>query len=446
MYNSTRNVEVDAVCNFCSKVIPGDDVLKKATTQVNNQVTYIDCGNKKVCPTCVGEFLQYQRILERERRLLSVYIQTCKLYNYSWENKFQDINVSQYLHMYLQLEQFKTDSTYKLLSRPISYEFMQVKEYSGDYSKDANDISGVSFPQNISIPSLKPCVITCPSEGMGLIKLPREKDFILLEKSNFNASSVLEFSLNEMKVISSGKQSPRAGAAGGFMYPGAKSSNLSKKTENERILSIRKNSVAMSLSYKGDDGKVKSFNSVYRDLFMRRLTSKQKYKEAMRSIGYQRILISEMISRLRTFVLLHHLNIVPIQSTIFSFLCYKEDRIKMEKEFIKVGNSHLDAKLLAWACSTGEMRNHQAVHAHFDGNKSHPIESYTLFGRLSLNLRNMTIRVLNDLEEGYLILPLEGITLKLKCGYDIMHCCLTHTLHLADNIRNTCNWSKVHGP
>ena len=118
----------------------------------------------------------------------------------------------------------------------------------------------------------------------------------------------------------------------------------------------------------------------------------------------------------------------------------------MEQEFIKMGHSELRAKLLSWACSTGEMRNHQAVNAHYDGNKSHPVETYTLFGRLSVNLRNMTVGLLHDLEDGYLVLPLEGITLKIECGYDIVHCCLKDTLHLADNTRNSCNWSKVHGP
>ena len=446
IYTLVSNVEVSITCDFCSKVIPREDVLNNASNQVNKQVTYIKTDSQNVCPTCVGEYLQYHRMLKREKKLLSVYLQTSKLYNYCWENKYQVLNMSSFFDKYMHSEVFKNDSTYKLLSQAITYEVIQVKQYSGNYCKVANEILGVSFPPNVTIPPLKPCVISCPTIGIGLIKLPRKNDFIVLEKSNFNSSSVLELSLNEMKIISSGKQSSRAGAAGGFMFPGAKSSNLSKVTENERLLSIRKNSVAMALSYRGSDGKVKGYNSVYTDLFMRRLSSKQKYKEALRSTGYQRILISEMISRLRTFVLLHHLNIIPIQTTIFSFLCNNNDRVKMEKKFVRLGNSDFEAKLLAWTCSTGEMRNHQAVNAHYDGNKSHPVESYTLFGRLSINLRNMSIGLLNELEDGYLVLPLEGITLKVKCGYDIMHCCLTHTLHLADNTRNSCNWSKVHGP
>ena len=143
---------------------------------------------------------------------------------------------------------------------------MQIKDYHGDY--------GVSLPQNVSIPMLKPCVIPCPSKGIGIIKLPRKNNFIALEKSNYNASSVMELCLNEMKVILSGVKSGRAGAAGGFMLPNTKSRNLSKIRENERILTIRKNSVAMALSYRSKDGKVKEYNSVYTDLLMRYLSSR----------------------------------------------------------------------------------------------------------------------------------------------------------------------------
>ena len=61
------NVEDTAMCNMCSKAIPGDDVLSRASKQVNNRVFYINSGTQKVCPTCVGEYLQHQRILKREK-------------------------------------------------------------------------------------------------------------------------------------------------------------------------------------------------------------------------------------------------------------------------------------------------------------------------------------------------------------------------------------------
>ena len=322
-------------------------------------------------------------------------MQSCKLYRYTWKDICTKLNTVSFVDKYLHLDQYRNEIIYKQLCNAMEYEVIEVKQYCGNYAKMSNDVSGVGFPQNVRLPDLKPSILGCPKNGIGIIKLPRGNDFIVIEKSNFNKSSIMEMCLNEMKIISSGLKSPRAGAAGGFMLPHLKSSNLSKVTENERLMTIRKNSVAMSVSYRNSDGKVKGYNSVYTDLFMRRLTSKQKFKEALKNIGYQRVLISEMISRLRTFMLLHHLGIAPIHNTLFTFLCYSKDRIKMEQEFMKKGRSELQAKLLSWACSTGEMRNHQAVKAHYDGNKSHSVETYTLFGRLSVNLRNMTVGLLH---------------------------------------------------
>ena len=89
-----------------------------------------------------------------------------------------------------------------------------------------------------------------------------------------------------MKNISAGIKSPRAGAAGNFMVPDSTSRSLSKITKNERVMTVRKNSVAMSLSYRNNKREVKDSNSVYSDLSMRRLSYRQKFKEAMRSTAY----------------------------------------------------------------------------------------------------------------------------------------------------------------
>ena len=83
---------------------------------------------------------------------------------------------------------------------------------------------------------------------------------------------------------------------------------------------------------------------------------------------------------------------------------------------------------------------------HLDGNKSHPVETMTLFGRISVNLKRMNVEMMKEFDHRYLLLPLEGVTIKLRCGFDIVHCSLKKTVHLADNSRNTCNWSRVHDP
>ena len=54
----------------------------------------------------------------------------------------------------------------------------------------------------------------------------------------------------------------------------------------------------------------------------------------------------------------------------------------MVRYFKRIGHSLFEAVLLAWSCSSGEMRNHIAVHGHTDGNTSHPVETLSLFVRI----------------------------------------------------------------
>ena len=230
------------------------------------------------------------------------------------------------------------------------------------------------------------------------------------------------------------------------MLPHSHSKSLSKVTLNERVLCVRNRSVGLSLSYRNHKGQVKGRNSIYKDLYMTRLSSKSKFRMVLNSVALQRIVLVEMVCRLRSFILLDKEDIIPIETNVCTFLRYNNDRRLMEDKFISIGRTKLEAKLLSWACSTGEMRNHQAVKTHFDGNKSHPVETMTLFGRLPINVKNLSVEYLSTMESGYLILPLEGVTIKMNCGNDLIHCSLKATLHLADNTRNTCNWSKVHGP
>ena len=369
-----------------------------------------------------------------------------KLHKYKWEDQKYCIETQQYVDNILQLKEFSTEDSYKQLRNPIWYKILNVKPISDNDDETMQDVLGVCLPNDANIASMKPNTISCPENCTGLIKLPNGMDFVIIEKSNFNGISILEMSLNEMKKISKRKTAPRAGAAGGFMLPSGKSRSLSPVTKNDRMLVMRKKSVAMSLVYKNEEKVVKGRNSIYQDLYMDRYSSQQKFKAALKSTALQRIMVVEMISRLRSFLLLDKNQLIPYQTSVLSFLKYDKQRIQMEEKFLQTGISKLDSKLLSWSCTTGEMRNHQAVKAHFDGNKNHPVETMTLFGRIPVNLKNMKVEMLKEFDHGYLLLPLEGVTIKIKCGFDIIHCSLKKTIHLADNSRNTCNWSRVHGP
>ena len=52
-------------------------------------------------------------------------------------------------------------------------------------------------------------------------------------------------------------------------------------------------------------------------------------------------------------MLLDNRNIIPIEETIKTFNNMTENRVMMERMFLKVGRIPLESKLLSWACSTG---------------------------------------------------------------------------------------------
>jgi hypothetical protein len=102
--------------------------------------------------------------------------------------------------------------------------------------------------------------------------------------------------------------------------------------------------------------------------------------------------------------------------------------------------------LICWSCSTGQMHNHTAIAAHTDGNKSHEIETLSLFGRLNSRHKKIIHKEVNNMVPGVLCFPIDGLAIKIRCGKDVIHCCLKQTIHLPDNSRNHSNWSKVQGP
>ena len=435
------------VCDNCKNPVPGLDILRSAEDRVNRAINYIKTEKSTICPTCVNEFLQMQRINQQEYHLYTTYIRNAKTNLYEWENaKGQRIDIFPRYSKYLNLDKFRHDPVYKDIFKPLYITSIVASPITDNYKEMSNNIMGVSLPDNVSMEQINPNCMSCPSFGFGYIKLPRGDDFVLIEASNFTDTSILSTSLEEMTYISKGVLSPRAGAAGGFMLPGAISRSLSPVTNNHRCLTTRKNSVAMSLTYKNHNNETKGRNAVYKDLHMRRLSSHQKYKMVLKNVQYQNILLNEMISRLRCFVILHEKGIMSFMKIAETFLDENERRSSMHAGFVSTGRSELEAKLLSWACSSGEMRNHMAVKAHVDGNTSHPVETMTLFGRLPTNKDTYHFTSLRKQKDGYLILPLEGITFKIRCGYDIIHCSLKNTIHVADNSRNTCCWSKVHGP
>ena len=265
---------------------------------------------------------------------------TLKLHKYFWSEIQPEINIGNYVNLHMNLNEFKEDDSYFFLTQKFLYREIVVLEIYKNYSKQADSILGIGLPSNVVIPHLKPNIIQRPQNEIGLIHLPRNNDFIILTKSYFNKLSILEQSLNEMRDISAGTMSPRAGAAGGLMLSTSKSRSLSMVTQNDTVMCVRKQSTAMSVTYRNKVGQVKGRNAVYKDLFMTRYCSNKKFKLMIKSEALQRLSIMEMISRLRSFMLLDFKKIIPIEISLKGFKDMTMKRKEMEHKFVMAGRTH----------------------------------------------------------------------------------------------------------
>ena len=162
------------------------------------------------------------------------------------------------------------------------------------------------------------------------------------------------------------------------------------------------------------------------------------------------ITIKEMGSRLRAYIIACHFGLID-DGTALTFSKLNDIYLLNPKYnnrcqiFKLLGYSKFNSMLLVWSSLTGEMRNHQSLAAHVDGNKSHCMETLSLFPRYN-NDEQMPNENLNKDCDGSVLFPLDGLIIKYLAGLQLLHCSLSNTLHLSDSSRNTTNWSCVHGP
>ena len=146
------------ICDNCSMVLPGYDIIEKASKQTKMGVKYIDTGSNFVCPNCVMELLQYQRKLRREKELKAVYNCTMKLYNYVWSEDFVVIDPKNLVDTMLGLNVYSDDELYCQLTKPICYKHMTVKKIYETYEEKANSVTGITLPSDANIHTMQPYI------------------------------------------------------------------------------------------------------------------------------------------------------------------------------------------------------------------------------------------------------------------------------------------------
>jgi hypothetical protein len=128
------------------------------------------------------------------------------------------------------------------------------------------------------------------------------------------------------------------------------------------------------------------------------------------------------------------------------YVCRGNRKGLTEWKSIVSGISLWHAVLLEWASGTGEMHNYEPLRAHRDSNKAHPLESYTLHGKVDpCNPLPCSHQVLN-MTPGLLVFPFLQFGFKIHCSRDVCHLMLGNTVHVPDLTRGKDNFSAVHGP
>ena len=445
------------ICDGCKRTTFCEKIY--ATLKAKNcPLPLLEKNGSFLCFSCVAEFNQHHRKLSAMEGLIKCCYNSFQTSIHSWNlEKVVNVNLHNHLDQLINCKRLR-----KLLKNEMEEEIEVVQvdlrntfKSMKDYKKSADLINGSFFPHDFNFAKVANCALEVPSDKVGVVRFSHEDDFLMIHPTKIKTKYMVKVSLDECQVIQSLKKGGRAGSAGGIVTPATDSHSLSKCTEkSSTVLMAKQKSCGMGCTYLNANGDVKQYSMVYNDVMMNRVSPNQKKATLLSSRAERSIVVQEMTKRIESFCVANELRLMN-----------KENRLNLENlnrifenkkisTFVKAlkqsgCTSILRSCLLEWACTTGEMRNHQALCAHVDGNKSHPVETLNIFQRLSTTVdvehKNGT-KFNDEIVPGYLIFPIDGICIKMIPGQQIVNCSLKNTIHLPDNSRNKDNWTKVYGP
>jgi hypothetical protein len=284
----------------------------------------------------------------------------------------------------------------------------------------------------------------------------------MVDTSTITNETIYEISAKESSSIVSMETAPRQGSAGGrFHFSNNVDhdvASLSPATKHTRVFVARDNSLSTKLSvvyvnYAHESGTptVVECQSVYNDVLMKRMNSEEKRRAALGCSHLRSKCISEMKSRLRCFMVMDHYGLKNSNcdhwQSFIKAMRATQATVLNEWQTADPSLDPFDCALLEWCCSTGEMRNHQALAVHVDANKSHSVESMQAFGRVDPSLSHLgKTRQVSYFRDAILCALWQMVALRVRCGRDIWHLSFGNTHHLPDRSRDKHNFTWVHGP
>ena len=419
--------------------------------------------SKQLCSKCACDSIQSFKFHERNDHLMQVLNSTVLYSSFAW-GKEEVLNVSNYAHLFIRDKSTNSflfsDTSFKtFIEEKIKYRTIDLRNHKWIQSLDRDKstflnlhLEGAGFDSSLCLDEYFRKAIKLPDDcDFGVIILPYG-DFLMICKSNFREMDSIQLCLSETLRMKEIHIQGRSGAAGGIVSTDTNSHSMTKYTKSKTNVFIpSQKGTGISCVYNNAFHEEKSFNAVYNDVYMNRLNITTKILELQKNISYRRITIEEMKTRTYSLILGNALGLIEATDieTSFSYIS-NIGKIWVPQRLSKLSGSGIlfETILLHQGATTGEMRNHQSLKGHVDGNKSHFLESMALFGRI--NESNMSEMLVKDhikqMKPGYLFLPLFGIVLYIPCCLQSVHCRLKQTVHIPDPSRSKYNWSKVHGP
>lgn len=281
-------------------------------------------------------------------------------------------------------------------------------------------------------------------------------DYLMISNLGLPTETAVEIACAETQLISQQVWGRRCGAAVGHYWIGYHREcqvyplmNSAATRDNYVVKQTTGSSCNAQLSY-FNEGKKKAVHiKAYRSFRGKRSSTARKRLDAKNDGALRKKYVIEGKDRLQKLIVLCAMGIAPEPAgNLFGTFAKAVVHVMNGSDYFQrvPGITVFERVFLEWMCGTGEMRNHQAVYAHTDGNPSHPMETMMIFGKVAFGDTRSSDTIVREMKPGMLVLPFQGLAVEIACCTQIVHCRLKNTMHLADFSRNIWNWSWVHGP
>jgi len=285
------------------------------------------------------------------------------------------------------------------------------------------------------------------------------RDYAFIGSVGLSNECIKRISIDESKYIHDMVKDKRMGSAGGYYLPTQNrhfdSLYLAPCTKETREFTRgpRVSSTGCAVTYTNyKKSRDVTYASCYNDLLMRKIDgNKGEMRQLLLASPAERErAIKEMEFRIKCLLAV---DLFGLESTHATWMSFKG------AVNAALGSPYTDEQdtwtniqppiplwhrvLLEFACCGCNVRNHQAVAAHIDGNPNHFLEGMMLFPVVAANCEAPSSRLVNNSTPGILCLPLMGVAFEISCGRDGLQLQLANTIHIADSSRGSNNVSTV---